>query len=58
MTFLDSVGVWFAVEDYRERDVVENPHVREMLFQGAIGYRSFKRRAIVATVESLLDEQK
>jgi hypothetical protein len=53
--FLNGVGVWSAIEDER---AIDRPGVREMLLRGAFGYRWLSGRAIVATLESLSDEQK
>lgn len=63
LDFLNRVGVWLAVDDKRGREgmdprLVNDLRVRATRFQGAFGHRYFNGRAVVATVESLHDDQK
>ena len=58
LDFLNGVGVWSAVEDWREWQKTTNPRTRAMRLQGAFGHRQFRGRAVVATVQSLQDAQK
>ena len=58
LDFLNGVGVWQGVEDPRDWQRTNNPRIRAMRIQGAFGHRYFRGRAVVATVESLRDDQK
>ena len=56
--FLNGVGVWAAVRDERDWRQTTNPRVRAMRIRGTSGHRRLSGRALVATVQSLQDEQK
>jgi len=58
LEFLNTVGVWFAVEDWRDWEKTTNRRTKSMRVRATSGHRHFNGRAVVATVESLQHEQK
>jgi hypothetical protein len=58
LEFLNSVGVWLAVNDMRGTLEIEDPRIRAMRFQGTFGHRYMNGRASVMSVEYLAAERK
>jgi len=58
LEFLNAVGIWFAVEDWRDWQRTRDPRIKSMRVRAVSGHREFNGRAVVATVESLQHEQK